>query len=87
MKAGFLLGNFTGSLVIMNVAKFLIELRAVSCEVLLESIGIVHVLLEKGHRQRKYSRSYCHSRPHSDYLFADSHDNSEAPVLKHVKTE
>jgi hypothetical protein len=56
LKAGFLLGDFTDSLVMVNVVKFLIELRVVSREVLVESINIVHVSIEKGQPQRKYSR-------------------------------
>jgi hypothetical protein len=69
LEAGLRLGDFADSLVIVNVAKYLIELRAVSREVLLESISIAHVSrVEKGQLQRKCSGPYCHSRPHSDYF-------------------
>jgi hypothetical protein len=69
LKAGFRLGDFNDSLVIVNVEDFLIELRAISLEVLLESINIFHISVEKGQPQRKYSGLYCRSRPYSDYLF------------------
>lgn len=53
LKVGFRLGDFNGSLVIANVEYFLIELRAVSLEVLMESINIFHISVEKGQPQRK----------------------------------
>jgi hypothetical protein len=71
LKAGFRLSDFNESLVIVNVEDFLIELRAINLEVLLESINIFHISEEKGQPQRKYSASYCRSRPHSDFLFPD----------------
>ena len=53
MKAGFRLGDFNDSLVIVNAVNFLIEIRAVSLEVLVESINIVHVSAEKGQPTKK----------------------------------
>jgi hypothetical protein len=53
LKAGIRLGDFNDSLVIVNVEYFLIELRAVSLEVLMESINIFHISVEKGQPQRK----------------------------------
>ena len=44
LNAGFRLGDFTDSLVIMNAVECLIELRAVSREALVESTNIVQVL-------------------------------------------